>query len=153
MMGVMAWGLGRDGESKKLERELRRLNRAGGATDPAPLLSRRVFGGMRRLWCACCLNWKVVAAVGAVGVGLAAFSPRLFASAGPGLLLLICPVSMVVTIVAMNRRGRRPAGSPSAVEPAPPPEQTATPPAVAVTPAVAPRETPSLVADRHGSNV
>lgn len=127
LMGGMMWGLGRDGERRKLEREVRRLNRrAGLATAPRQPAARRVGGAVRRLWCSACVNWKVVAAVVVVGAGLAVTSPRLFASVGPGLLVLICPVSMLITMFVMGR-SRRAAptateGAPPSVEPGPPDE-------------------------------
>ena len=107
LMGAMMWGLGRNGERHKLEREVRRLNRGAGlATAPRQPVARRLGTGTRRVWCSACVNWKVVAAVVAVGVALAVVSPRLFASVGPGLLVLICPVSMLITMVAMGRSRR-----------------------------------------------
>ena len=107
LMGVMMWGLGRDAERRKLEREVRRLNRLAGVALPErqPVVGG-LGGALRRVWCSACLNWKVVAAVTAVGLGLAVASPRLFASAGPGLLLLVCPASMLITMIAMGRSRR-----------------------------------------------
>ena len=115
LMGAMMWGLGRDGERHKLEREVRRLNRRAGV----PTVQRQpaigqIGGALRRVWCSACLNWKVVAAVVVVGAGFAVASPRLFSSVGPGLLVLICPLSMLVTMVAMGRSRR--AGPPAVAE-------------------------------------
>jgi hypothetical protein len=55
-----------------------------------------------------CLNWKVLAGLGAVGAGVYAFAPGLSASAVSLLLLAVCPLSMVVMMAAMNSgRGER----------------------------------------------
>ena len=107
LMGAMMWGLGRDGERRKLEREVRRLNRRAGVPTAQREPSVQCVGGaLRRVWCSACLNWKVVSAVVVVGAGFAVASPRLFSSVGPGLLVLICPLSMLVTMVAMGRSRR-----------------------------------------------
>lgn len=50
-----------------------------------------------------CLNWKVVAALAAVGVGVWVVAPGAIAPALPLLLLAACPLSMAVMMWAMRR--------------------------------------------------
>ncbi len=52
-----------------------------------------------------CLNWKVMAALAAVGVGIFIFAPGLAAAALPVLVLAICPLSMLLMMGAMNNMG------------------------------------------------
>ncbi len=52
-----------------------------------------------------CLNWKVMAALAAVGVGIFIFAPTLAVAALPFLVLAICPLSMVFMMGAMNHMG------------------------------------------------
>ncbi len=62
-----------------------------------------------------CLNWKVLAALAAVGVGVYAFAPNLVAAATPLLVLALCPLAMLVMMRAMGsewaRSGERPSNS------------------------------------------
>ena len=61
---------------------------------------------LRKVWSMvqCCLNWKVLAGVAAVGAGLWLIAPVLFASALPVLLILICPLSMVLMLRGMSNK-------------------------------------------------
>jgi hypothetical protein len=49
-----------------------------------------------------CLNWKVIAGLAAVGVGIYLFAPNLVAAALPILVLAICPLSMLLMMLAMR---------------------------------------------------
>lgn len=49
-----------------------------------------------------CLNWKVLASLAAVGVGVYLFAPGLLAEAVPILLLVVCPLSMLLMLWAMQ---------------------------------------------------
>lgn len=49
-----------------------------------------------------CLNWKVIAGLAAVGVGIYFVAPELVAAALPILVLAICPLSMLVMMWAMQ---------------------------------------------------
>jgi hypothetical protein len=49
-----------------------------------------------------CLNWKVLASLGAVGVGVYLFAPGLLAKAVPILLLAACPLSMLLMMWSMQ---------------------------------------------------
>ena len=49
-----------------------------------------------------CLNWKVVAGLAVVGLGIWAVAPNIFAAAGPVLLVLACPLSMVFMMRGMR---------------------------------------------------
>ena len=53
-----------------------------------------------------CLNWKVIAALAATGLGLYAVAPRLAAGAMPLLVLAACPLSMLLMMRAMGSMGR-----------------------------------------------
>jgi hypothetical protein len=50
-----------------------------------------------------CLNWKVLASLTAVGVGVYLFAPGLLAEAVPILLLAVCPLSMLLMMWAMQQ--------------------------------------------------
>jgi hypothetical protein len=52
-----------------------------------------------------CLNWKVVAALAAVGVGIYLVAPHLVAAAIPYLILAICPLSMMLMMWGMQEHG------------------------------------------------
>lgn len=52
-----------------------------------------------------CPNWKVMAGLAAVGVGIFIFAPSLAAAALPFLVLAICPLSMIFMMGAMNNMG------------------------------------------------
>lgn len=49
-----------------------------------------------------CLNWKVLAALAAVGVGVYALAPNLVTAATPLLVLALCPLSMLLMMRAMG---------------------------------------------------
>ncbi len=53
-----------------------------------------------------CLNWKVIAALGAVGVGIYLVAPGVAAAAVPLLVLAACPLSMLLMMRAMGTTGR-----------------------------------------------
>ena len=52
-----------------------------------------------------CLNWKVIAALAAVGVGVYALAPGLAVAAVPLLVLAVCPLSMLLMMRAMGSMG------------------------------------------------
>jgi hypothetical protein len=49
-----------------------------------------------------CIDWKVLAGLAAVAVGLFLFQPRLFTSALPVLLVAACPLSMLLMMWGMR---------------------------------------------------
>ncbi len=49
-----------------------------------------------------CLNWKVLAGLGAAGVGIYLFAPGLAVAALPFLLLAVCPLSMLLMMKGMQ---------------------------------------------------
>lgn len=54
-----------------------------------------------------CLNWKVLAGLGAVAAGVLIFAPGAAFAVLPLLLLAACPLSMVVMMFAMKGMGPR----------------------------------------------
>jgi hypothetical protein len=56
-----------------------------------------------------CLNWKVVAGLAVVALGIWALAPGVWSAAAPLLIAAACPLSMVVMMLAM--RGTRDEGS------------------------------------------
>lgn len=54
-----------------------------------------------------CLNWKVVAGLAAVGIGVALLVPNALAAALPLLVLAACPLSMIVMMGAMGGMGMK----------------------------------------------
>jgi hypothetical protein len=59
-----------------------------------------------------CIDWKVVAGLAAVAVGLFLFQPRLFTAALPVLLVAACPLSMLLMMWGMRGMGQ-PAPTPT----------------------------------------
>ncbi len=51
----------------------------------------------------CCFNWKVVAGLAAIALGVALWQPHLFIVALPTLALAICPLSMGIMFFNMWR--------------------------------------------------
>lgn len=51
-----------------------------------------------------CLNWKVIAAVAAIGIVVYALAPTAVAAAVPLLVVAACPLSMLVMMRAMGSR-------------------------------------------------
>ncbi|MCA1687022.1 MAG: DUF2933 domain-containing protein [Actinobacteria bacterium] len=49
-----------------------------------------------------CLNWKVLAGLTAVGIGIYLVAPNLVAAALPILLLAACPLSMLLMMLMMK---------------------------------------------------
>ena len=49
-----------------------------------------------------CLNWKVIAALAVVGVGIYAIAPKMAVAALPILLIAICPLSMMFMMKGMQ---------------------------------------------------
>ncbi len=49
-----------------------------------------------------CLNWKVIAGLAIVGLGIWAVAPGLAAAALPLLILAVCPLSMLVMMRGMQ---------------------------------------------------
>jgi hypothetical protein len=53
-----------------------------------------------------CIDWKVVAGLAAIAVGVLVVQPRLFISALPVLLVAACPLSMVLMMWGMRSMGQ-----------------------------------------------
>jgi len=49
-----------------------------------------------------CIDWKVIAGLAAVALGLILFQPRLFTAALPVLLVAACPLSMLLMMWGMR---------------------------------------------------
>lgn len=76
--------------------------------------SGRTMGGM-------CLNWKVIAGVAAVGIGIWAMAPGLVAGIAPLLIFAICPLSMWLMMRGMSgTMGSKASASPGATGPSGP---------------------------------
>lgn len=52
-----------------------------------------------------CFNWKVIAALAGLGIGLYAFAPGAAVAAVPALVLAACPLSMLLMMRAMGSTG------------------------------------------------
>ena len=55
--------------------------------------------------CGMCLNWKVLAGLAAIGLGIYAFAPNLAGAALPLLAVAACPLSMLAMMWGMGRMG------------------------------------------------
>jgi len=60
-----------------------------------------------------CLNWKVLAGLAVVGVGIWLFAPQFALAALPVLLVAACPLSMLFMMRGMMRGGDQPASQSS----------------------------------------
>lgn len=58
-----------------------------------------------------CFDWRIVAGLAAVGVGIAFLAPKLVLGALPLLLLAACPLSMLLMMVTINGMDQRSATS------------------------------------------
>lgn len=58
-----------------------------------------------------CINWKIVAGLSAVGLGVWAVAPNLIGAAVPLLLLAACPLSMLFMMKGMGAMGGRQSAS------------------------------------------
>ena len=52
-----------------------------------------------------CLDWRVITALGALGVGVVLFAPNLIAAALPLLIVAACPLSMMLMMKTMGGHG------------------------------------------------
>ena len=52
-----------------------------------------------------CLNWRVVAVLGAAGLGIWALAPQLLTQFAPVLLVLACPLSMLFMMRSGSQQG------------------------------------------------
>ncbi len=55
--------------------------------------------------CGMCLNWKVLAGLAAVGIGVYVVTPNLVGAALPLLAVAVCPLSMLAMMWGMSRMG------------------------------------------------
>ncbi len=55
--------------------------------------------------CGMCLNWKVLAGLSAVGIGIYAWAPNLVGAALPLLAVAVCPLSMLAMMWGIGRMG------------------------------------------------
>jgi hypothetical protein len=80
---------------------------------PAQGTSRRSLGAL-----SVCLDWRVIAAAGAVVAGVAVIAPGVLAVALPILVVAACPLSMGLMAwgMARNAGSRRPGGEASEAE-------------------------------------
>ena len=67
-----------------------------------------------------CMNWKVVAGLAVIGLGVWAVAPNLIGAAAPLLLLAACPLSMVLMMRGMGAMG----GNENTAQPAQPSQPT-----------------------------
>jgi hypothetical protein len=59
-----------------------------------------------------CADWRVIAVLVAVGIGVAVFAPNLMAAAVPLLLVATCPLSMLVMMRTMAGHPANPSPEP-----------------------------------------
>lgn len=50
----------------------------------------------------CCINWRVVAGLGVVGIALFLLAPKLALASLPVLVVLVCPISMLFMMRSMG---------------------------------------------------
>lgn len=57
---------------------------------------------MKSLFNSCCMNWKVMVGLAAVGLGVWIVAPGLVASVAPLLIVALCPLSMLFMMGGMR---------------------------------------------------
>lgn len=110
-MGLMMWLMMRrsnGGQQTPAQPQQTNLL-AGKPQPPAPIAQPASFiswltSGARKVYSvvSCCLNWKVIAALGIAAVGVALLAPTSLAVALPVLVAVVCPASMM--FMAWNMR-------------------------------------------------
>ena len=63
--------------------------------------------GVRKVYAvvSCCLNWKVIVALGVAGIGVAVLAPTSLVVALPVLVAVVCPASMLLMAWSMRKGG------------------------------------------------
>ena len=95
LMGLMMWLMMRGNKDRGGEQAHQSDVRSSG--DPLNAPQKRAMGGFH-----ICLNWKVVAGLAGVGVGIWVVAPTLVWAALPVLVVLACPLSMVLMMRGMG---------------------------------------------------
>ena len=90
MMGLMMWLMMRGGQKSDAPQR-----HAAIQSEPPKVAKRNTLIDM-------CLNWKVVAGLAVVGVGVWIVAPNLVWAAVPILLVLACPISMLFMMRGMG---------------------------------------------------
>ena len=95
MMGLMMWLMMRRNKDQSAEQG--RQTRMFTANESMASPGNSAIGGLHL-----CLNWKVVAGLAAVGVGIWVVAPGLMWAALPILIVLACPLSMLFMMRGMS---------------------------------------------------
>ncbi len=95
LMGLMMWLMMRGNKDHGGEQAQQMDVRSPGNPMNAP--QKRSMGGFHL-----CLNWKVIAGLAVVGIGIWVVAPTLVWAAVPVLLVLACPLSMLFMIRGMG---------------------------------------------------
>jgi hypothetical protein len=95
LMGLMMWLMMRGNKDHGGEQAHQMDVRSPG--DPLNAPQKRVMGGFH-----ICLNWKVVAGLAGVGLGIWVVAPTLVWAALPVLVVLACPLSMLFMMRGMG---------------------------------------------------
>lgn len=105
LMGVMMSNMKRGSKSSRTLLEGDRLEKGSLLSNSQQnvLSADRIRGILRTLWCSMCINWKVVGLFIFVGLGVAIIKPSFLVAIGPILIILICPISMLLSMRTMRR--------------------------------------------------
>src|SRR6266487_5466495 len=96
LMGLMMWLMMRGNKDHGGEQARQSDVRSPG--DPLNAPQKRAIGGFHL-----CLNWKVVAGLAVLGLGIWVVAPNLVWAAVPVLVVLACPLSMLLMMRGMGR--------------------------------------------------
>ena len=95
IMGLMMWFMMRGNKEQAGEQADRVHARSPGESMNVP--QKRSMGGLHL-----CLNWKVVAGLAVVGLGVWVVAPNLVWATVPVLVVLACPLSMLLMMRGMG---------------------------------------------------
>src|SRR6266545_8066465 len=95
VMGLMMWFMMHGNKDQSGEKATQMLARS--ADDSMNASQKSSMGGLH-----ICLNWKVVAGLAVVGLGVWVVAPNLVWAAVPVLVVLACPLSMLLMMRGMG---------------------------------------------------
>lgn len=108
IMGFMMWMMMRQNkDNTQASSSPKQISNSASPAGPPVAFSTWLMNGVKKAYSlvSCCLNWKVIAGIAVVGLGVWLFVPASLGAALPVLIALACPVSMFLMMRNMNKNG------------------------------------------------